>query len=341
MATDASTVVSSRQLVVDTDFGFDDILSLLLLDRSSNYKMELISTVSGVSVASRGATYARAIFGSAVDVAAGRDVDSHLEASSHQWLPSYRNRLDEYMASRYDVTTEVQGEQQESIFGKCTATALKNVLEGSVNRGCDLLCLGPLTNVASWLEDPNLAQLMRDKIETVWILGGTENRNNDAGEFNFQLDCEAVRSVTQTPHLEGKLRIVTADVSGPDSPNFAAGLEKAIGKMADEAHVDDMIYDLLRKEPRAIYFDPLCAFACTKSDQLQYREAHIRSLEPTGNILLHPEDYSGDDVGEHRSDRQQRSPVPMVRLLEHLDDTHQDQFIKWISEKEGKSHTYT
>lgn len=336
VVTDASSspcttsIASTRQLIVDTDFGFDDILSLLLLDRHSKYNLQLISTVSGVSLASTGAAYARAIFGSSVEVAAGQDVDAHGDHSSHHWLPSYRNRLDRYMASKHNVRAGGQGDQSECIHGNCTAIALRNVLESSVERECDLICLGPLTNVASWLEDPSLAQLMCDKIENVWVLGGTEGSGPDAGEFNFQLDSNAVRSIIQTHHLQGKLRIVTSDVSGPDAPKFDARFGETIGKMAREGAIDDKISHLLRNEPRSIYFDPICAFASIHSDQLRYKRAHVRSVEPNGNISLlsneeQDEEHKNIPIGG-------KGQMPSVEFLDHLDDAHRDLFVRWISE---------
>lgn len=326
-ASQCTSIAPTRQLIVDSDFGFDDTLSLLLLDRHSKYNLQLITTVSGVSLASTGAAYARAIFDSSVEVAAGQDVDAHADHSSHHWLPSYRDRLDRYMTSKHNVRAGAQGDQSACIHGKCTATALRSVLESSVERECDLICLGPLTNVASWLEDPSLAQLMCDIIENVWVLGGS---GPDACEFNFQLDSNAVRSVIQTHHLQGKLKIVTSNVSGPDAPKFDTRFEEMIGKMAREGALDDKISDLLRSEPRAIYFDPICAFASIHSDQLRYKRAPIRSVEPNGNISLHS--------NEEQDEKHENIPIgskghmPSVEFLEHLEDAHRDLFARWISE---------
>lgn len=329
MATDAASA-PTRQLIVDTDFGFDDILALLLLDRHSKYNLKLISTVSGVSLASTGASYARAIFGSSIEVAAGQDVDVHEgECSPHHWLSSYRNRLHKYMASKHGVATTPRGGQRSCAYGKCTATALRGVLGSSIDRQYDLICLGPLTNVASWLEDPSLARLMCDKIENVWVLGGTENSGPDAGEFNFQLDSKAVRSVIQTHHLRGKLRIVTSDVSGPNAPTFDCGFEEEIGGIARDGNAGDMISDLLRLEPNAYYFDPICAFASIHSDQLQYKRAHVRSVEADGNISLLP----GEDLSKGGETNGSKQIFPSVELLENLDDTHRDLFLRWISGK--------
>ena len=331
-ASQCTSIAPTRQLIVDSDFGFDDILSLLLLDRHSKCNLRLISTVSGVSLASTGAAYARAIFGSSVEVAAGQDVNAHADHSSHYWLPSYRNRLDRYMVSKHGVRAGGQGGQSESMHGKCTATALRDVLESSVERECDLICLGPLTNVASWLEDPSLAQLMCDKIENVWVLGGTEGSGPDAGEFNFQLDSKAVRSIIQTHHLQGKLRIVTSDVSGPDALKFGARFEETIGKTAREGALDDKISDLLRNEPKAIYFDPICAFASVHSGQLRYKRAHISSVEANGNISLHPDEEQGE---EHENiPIGSKGYMPSVEFLEHLEDAHRDLFVRWISESD-------
>lgn len=49
-----------------------------------------------------------------------------------------------------------------------------------------------------------------------------------AGEFNFVEKPNAANSVLNSPHLFGKLRIATADVSGTDSPIFSHGLVDAI-----------------------------------------------------------------------------------------------------------------
>jgi len=111
----------------------------------------------------------------------------------------------------------------------------------------DLICLGPLTNLAHWLE--HIPDFASDRLNSVWILGGnipiirtkttmigktegtsssssgtsTTSNNDKEGndveaEFNFARDPEAVRKVLNHPGLFGKtIHIVPQEVCNRDA----------------------------------------------------------------------------------------------------------------------------
>jgi len=94
----------------------------------------------------------------------------------------------------------------------------------------DLICLGPLTNLAHWLE--HIPDFASDRLNSVWILGGnipsgtstTSNYDNAKeghgveAEFNFARDPEAVRKILNHPGLFGKtIHIVPQEVCNRDA----------------------------------------------------------------------------------------------------------------------------
>lgn len=68
---------------------------------------------------------------------------------------------------------------------------IAELLKKYPDQGVDLMCLGPLSNIASWSEDDELFRLIQSKINQIWIMGGNVPGFDDA-EFNFAQDPTAV-----------------------------------------------------------------------------------------------------------------------------------------------------
>ena len=106
------------------------------------------------------------------------------------------------------VTTSDHGEATAAVVSAAPA----NTENENSHDQIDLVCLGPLTNLARWLEEmPGFAS---DRLNSVWILGGNlpvpapgTNENTEAegvrAEFNFARDPEAVRRVFSHEGLHG------------------------------------------------------------------------------------------------------------------------------------------
>ena len=304
-----------RSLVVDTDMAFDDIFALLLLTRASGrsmYDLELISTVTGISCASFGATAARALFPSTV-VMAGKNRKDCRSRSKHSWLPAYRERF-RLFASRSISENLFCGANADNDDETCSGSvdALIETLSASDDSGCDLMCLGPLTNVATWLDDPDLSELMKQKLGQVWILGGNLPGISSEGEFNFLEDTHAASKVIESPYLAGKLRIVTSCVSGSESRDFSSGIVNSVSAaLSASGNNDEKMKEILQVEPKALFYDPVCAFAYTHGDSLPLETTKVR--------------VAANGVLEFDAKAQSS-----VKLLRHMNKAHQQKYVEWI-----------
>lgn len=99
MSTMAFSPTITKNLIVDTDMGFDDIIALHLLRTNipKNSNVRLITTVSGINSASYGAECAHQIFGLGDIPVAADDNIIHADDEQHSWLPSYRRQFRDYM----------------------------------------------------------------------------------------------------------------------------------------------------------------------------------------------------------------------------------------------------
>lgn len=292
-----------RSLVVDTDMGFDDVFAMLLLTRASKrsaYNLQLISTVSGMNTASIGAKVSRNLFPSAI-VTAGKDETDYKSGIEYSWLPEYRERFRQFASNK--MGSKFDG-------GTSSIDALVKVLGASEDSECDLMCLGPLTNVATWLQDPDLAKLMNKKLGVVYILGGNHPKYNSDGEFNFMEDPSAASAVIESPHLAGKLRIVTSSVSGSKSEGLSRGLVESVRAALSTGTNDPRMVEVFNMESDAVYYDPVCAFAYAHSNDLPFEEMNVRVED---GILEQCDDA-------HSS----------VTLLDHLNETHRQNYVDWV-----------
>jgi inosine-uridine nucleoside N-ribohydrolase len=101
-----------------------------------------------------------------------------------------------------------------------------------------------------------VSTLLSEKISSVYILGGTQS-SQVGKEFNFMNDSEAASTVLSSPTLAGKIKLVTADVSGSSSPcKFSEGLAEKVNNLlasipanASSSKEIMSILDLLRRHP--------------------------------------------------------------------------------------------
>jgi hypothetical protein len=164
-----------------------------------------------------------------------RTTDSGQETPSTQnnddpsWLAKCREQMNEFcvsegillLPSKDDSRRTIDGNdtsKQHSDDDEATAAVGSTTFEAGrndiVNRDkMDLVCLGPLTNLAHWLEE--IPDFATKRLNSIWILGGNlpirrlssesthDDRNCEDGadeavveaEFNFARDPKAVRSV--------------------------------------------------------------------------------------------------------------------------------------------------
>ena len=158
---------SAKRVIIDTDPGIDDALALILALRSPELSVEAITTVSGnvhVDLCVRNAFRTLNAIAPPVFPPVARGCDRPLKRS-----PVGRHAVDVIL----DLVRRYPGE-------------------------ITLVALGPLTNIATALEQN--AKAMRDLREIIIMGGSLDGRGNasEFAEFNFYVDPHAAERVVRS-----------------------------------------------------------------------------------------------------------------------------------------------
>uniref|UniRef100_A0A7R9ZLE0 Inosine/uridine-preferring nucleoside hydrolase domain-containing protein n=1 Tax=Craspedostauros australis TaxID=1486917 RepID=A0A7R9ZLE0_9STRA len=136
----------------------------------------------------------------------------------------------------------------------------------------DILCLGPLTNLASWMQ---LMNSHDEHIAAIWMLGGNLG-DRDVAEFNFSWDPHAVQQVFDAA-VACKIRLIPGEVSD------RAYVMRQLGDMDDFIatlpHHDDAatvdLRSILQWDDYGLFSDPVCAYVMEYPDVAQWDTRHV------------------------------------------------------------------
>ena len=183
----------------------------------------------------------------------------------------------------------------------------------------DLVCLGPLTNLAQWLEE--IPERTKNSLNSIWILGGNipirQSTLNDEcsadAEFNFARDPEAVRTVLHHPQLQNTMiHIVPQEVCNRKAfessfcpqQNLCAAeiienwLQSTVQKqsmlledetqtntnettsISVEALLPPWLVRLIRTRTFSVYGDPICMYARHSSETSETSFSSSPSTQP-------------------------------------------------------------
>lgn len=177
-----------RPIVIDTDPGLDDAVAILFaLSRSEAFDLRAITTVAGnigLATTTRNAGRLLAVMGRPdVPVIAGAD------------RPLARPGIDETRIHGTDGLGGVPLPEPLAPAQTAAVAALAAMLMAEPVGTLDLLCLGPLTNLALLLRDhPDAAR----RLGRVIAMGGAVDEPGNVGprsEFNLAADPEAAAAV--------------------------------------------------------------------------------------------------------------------------------------------------
>lgn len=177
-----------RAIVIDTDPGLDDAVAILYaLSRPEAFDLRGITTVAGnigLDRTTRNAGRLLAVMGRGdIPVIAGAD------------RPLMRPGIDETRIHGADGLGGVALPDPLAPAGQGAVDWLAGLLTAEAPGTLDLLCLGPLTNLAHLLErHPGAARRLRRVI----AMGGAVDERGNVGpraEFNLACDPEAARAV--------------------------------------------------------------------------------------------------------------------------------------------------
>lgn len=178
----------AQPVVIDTDPGLDDAVAILFaLDRRKDFDLRGITTVAGnigLATVTRNA-------GRLLALAGREDVPVHAGAAR----PLARPGIDETRIHGADGLGGVALPEPLAQAGADAVGWLAGLLMGQPPGTLDLLCLGPLTNLAMLLAShPEAARRLRRVI----AMGGAIDERGNVGpkaEFNIASDPEAAAAV--------------------------------------------------------------------------------------------------------------------------------------------------
>lgn len=169
----------NRKIIIDTDPGHDDVLAILLLEKSGLFDIKTITTVAGNSTIQNTTNNARY----ALDL-----IESTTPIYSGAEKPLKRELI------RADVhgETGLAGAEitKEEELTKNASQKIIEIVRANPKK-VSIVVIGPETNIAeAFMKDPVLPSL----IEKIVIMGGAINvpgNKNRVGEFNIFVDPEA------------------------------------------------------------------------------------------------------------------------------------------------------
>ena len=262
------STVAPATLIVDTDVGFDDLLAISALKSNRVANVPFISTVGGMQDnPDRAARYLKEIFPATLNVVAGDNThlkNTHVE----NWLLESRVLLDSLMDS--EGVPKVSS-NEESMSVNCAPMRIAEFLEthsGSV----DLMCLGPLTNVASWIDHSE--EILINKVQSIWIMGGNiPSKETREAEYNFKLDPLSMSKVIRHEKLRDKICIVPEQTC-----RRQIILNEKWNNIVNHGKKGDgVISKILAKNSdwNFLKYDAMCAFAYANHDVCNGDEAAI------------------------------------------------------------------
>lgn len=256
-----------RQVWIDADMGFDDIVAIAMVADAADVTIAGLSLVAGnapLDRVTRNARDAAGFFGWSMPIHLGRDrplVGALMTATyalGDSGMPSTGRRLPE---------------ADTALSAEPALPALARYLESG---GGDILALGPLTNIAALVAArPDLAPRIG---RLVWMGGSAGPGNHTAtAEFNAAVDPEAIQVV-----IDAGVRIamVGLDACRPVQVSVAdADRLRLVGddKAAVLADLLDGYARIVQPDgsaPHTLY-DPVAAAAYLEPETVAFRPARL------------------------------------------------------------------
>ena len=242
-----SSMTAKRPLWVDTDAGFDDLVALSAL-AATERRLAVVSTTSGAcetpeAGAERVSTILNACGRSDVTVVAGASAP---RVPIKPWLTDAQKMLLRWFADR--SLGAASGPFDGDVGGAVAAL-------GAV----DLLCLGPLTNVAAVLASGRVT------VETAIAMGGDAPGREP--EFNFACDPAAAAAVVE------------------NCPSLTlVGLDCCTDAFAESTELPGVIGSLCSADACAARFDPLAAFCASREGSFEIRDVSY-GVDAAGRVV--------------------------------------------------------
>lgn len=228
----SANLLPAKDLIVDTDSDLGDMVAILYLLNSSEVQVKAIST-SGV-----GLTHARYSAEHILNLIQLADhpnipvsVGTKTSLSPHTNFPK---RMRDFSDKSKATTLPKNPKAPNKLY---SADLIESVLLES-EKPVSILCLGPLTNLATVLEKDTPA---KKNIEHIYLLGTQKVGEDGPGEFNILLDAKAASIV-----LQSGLPVTIIPLEQQPSPEVSASIHQNLSKSSTTAS-GKFIFDILNE----------------------------------------------------------------------------------------------
>jgi inosine-uridine nucleoside N-ribohydrolase len=275
----AARLIQRKSLIVDTDVAFDDIVALMCLKRQSNLKLDLLTTVGGVNdVPTNAAKCLKRLFPTN-SVVSGLSPPLDLDRSSPSWLTRQQSDLKLYQQKELGLYFG-DSDPGNKNDGVASLDAITSILSKSKDGLVDLLCLGPLTDVASWVQNDIIASLISTKVHRIYIMGGNDPFLANKAEFNFEQDPQAALQVLQSSHTRDKVYLVPQETC---LNTVDENLVENVKEFASH-YKESLLARTLPWGEDSLVYDPVAAFCYTNSASCQIQNVNVKIDESSGIV---------------------------------------------------------
>ncbi len=177
-----------RRIIIDTDTASDDAIAIIMAMRSKEIKVEALTVVAGnvpLDIALNNALIS-------VEVANTYDVPVYAGASKPLFRDLETGQFAHGMNGMGDIELPIPTKRSEKKHG---VDAIIDIVKSNPFE-IDIIAIGPLTNIALAInKDPETMS----KVRSVYIMGGNgfgEGNMTPLAEFNYYVDADAVKIVS-------------------------------------------------------------------------------------------------------------------------------------------------
>lgn len=257
---------------------FDDLVALFCL-RQSGVKLDLLTTVGGVNPSPTNTANCLKRLFPTIPVVAGFGTNIDRELSPPSWLTRQRAELKLYQQQELKLSVSRSDDDWKNNASHVIIRALSEKKDGSVV----LLCLGPLTNVASWLSNPQVGSLISRKVHCIYIMGGNDPSlvADNKPEYNFEQNPTAALQVLESSYTRDKVFLVPQETCLNTVHKSIVDSHEAF---ASQYKKESLLARTLLWFDDSLVYDPVTAFCYTNISSCQTQNYHVKVDKSTGLV---------------------------------------------------------
>jgi|SRR3989344_231359 len=303
-----------QEIIIDTDPGNDDVLAIMLAERSAMFNIRALTTVAGnttIENVTKNARYVLRLL--------GREDIPVYSGASKPLKRELRKAVVHGSSGLGNLKFEINSELSENAVEKILSIVKENPHKITI------IALGPLTNIAMAInKDPQTMS----KVKEIAIMGGAINVPGNVspfGEFNFYVDPEAADMVFKFPFKKillpldacNHVKLYMKDFEEITDPKLRAPILTLMEYYINAIMEDEGI-------AAALMYDPLTVYSLMNPSACIKKEYNVM-VETKGELTR------GMSVADLRI---KPSNKPNVTVIERVSEKDfKRDFIKYLSQE--------